>query len=672
MRSDNRRLSLCFFLTGLILMLPLPCSGGAFPLTVTDSAQNKLIIQKKPRRVVCLVPYITEMIGAFGREQVLVGLTRQDLVLYPSFRKNHVGGYFHPDIDAIAKTHPDLIIAAPFHKAVIQYFGPDCCPLMVMETKSIADAFYQMEIIGQLFDCEKKASEIIQRNREQLALVKSRLGNLPVQQRKRVVRVMAGTTLSCPGDDSFQNEIITAAGGIPPKWGKNGFAVPVSQEQWQQFNSQMVYGCSRNEKAVQAFLKQDGWKDVAAVQNGFIRMFPCNLTCQVSTRVGYFVQWLATVLYLDLFADPEKAVTTNAVLDESPVVLGLDYVKQARVVRHRVADSEYKSLVIRFNGPQEILSTFEGNLTGILGAGNTYVPMPASLGHMAYGVTQAQEAIQKNLGFAKGEFSTMMTGADMDNLAVVKKSFKDLEVTALVTAGVKGNAMRMSKDTGQYFSHGTINIIVMTNRTLPPNARARSIITATEAKSAALLDMDVRSSYTPLTHRATGTGTDNIMVVQGDGPVERFAGGHSKIGELIAKAVHAGVTQAILKQNGLAADRDLFQRLTDRKLRIEEIVKHCAFDYDKQVLISRMEKLLATPYYSSFIESALSISDDYEKGLIKELNFFDTMCCSVTARLSGKKDIRPETIDSSNALPIVMAKAFDALISGITGDHNEK
>ncbi len=184
--------------------------------------------------------------------------------------------------------------------------------------------------------------------------------------------------------------------------------------------------------------------------------------------------------------------------------------------------------------------------------------------------------------------------------------------------------------------------------------------------------MDIRSSYTPLTHRATGTGTDNIMVVQGDGPVERFAGGHSKIGELIAKAVHAGVTQAILNQNGLAADRDLFQRLADRKLRIEDIVKHFTFDYDKQILISRMEKLLATPYYASFIESALSISDDYEKGLIKELSFFDTMCCSVTARLSEKKDIKPETIDLSNALPVVMAKAFGALISGTTGDNNDK
>jgi adenosylcobinamide amidohydrolase/ABC-type Fe3+-hydroxamate transport system substrate-binding protein len=612
------------------------------------------------------------MIGAFGREQALVGLTHQDLVLYPSLRKDHVGSYFHPDIDAIAKTHPDLIIAAPSHKAVIQYFGPDRCTLMVMETKKMEHAFSQMKMIGQLFDCEKKASEIIQRNRKQLALVKSRLANLPVQQRKRVARVMAGTTLACPGDDSFQNEMIIAAGGIPPKWGKAGFAVPVSPEQWQQFNPQMVYGCSRNEKAVRAFLKQDVWKDVAAVQNGIISMFPCNLTCQVSTRVGYFIQWLATVLYLDLFADPEKAMTTNMVLDESPVTLDLDYVKQARVVRHRVADSEYKSLVIRFNGPQEILSTFEGNLTGLLGAGNTFVPMPASIGHMAYGVTQVQEAIRKNLGFAKGQFATMMTGADMGNLAVAKKTYKDLEVTALVTAGVKGNAMRMSKDTGQYFTHGTINIIVMTNRTLPPNARARTIITATEAKSAALLDMDIRSSYTPWTHRATGTGTDNIMVVQGDGPVEQFAGGHSKISELIAKAVHAGVTQAILNQNGLSADRDLFQRLADRKLRIEDIVKHCTFDYDKQVLISKMEKLLATPYYASFIESALSISDDYEKGLIKELSFFDTMCCSVTARLSGRKDIRPETIDSSNALPVVMAKAFGALISGITGYNDDK
>ena len=97
--------------------------------------------------------------------------------------------------------------------------------------------------------------------------------------------------------------------------------------------------------------------------------------------------------------------------------------KDAGIVKHRVADEEYKSLVIRFRKPQDLLSTFEGYVEGVLAVGNTFVPMPASLGQMAYGVAQAKAAIRSNLGFAEGEFATLMTGAHMENLSVQKGRF---------------------------------------------------------------------------------------------------------------------------------------------------------------------------------------------------------------------------------------------------------
>ncbi|MBR9986561.1 MAG: adenosylcobinamide amidohydrolase, partial [Desulfosarcina sp.] len=73
----------------------------------------------------------------------------------------------------------------------------------------------------------------------------------------------------------------------------------------------------------------------------------------------------------------------------------------------------------------------------------------------------------------------------------------------------------------------TINIIVLANMRLTPRAMNRAIISATEAKTAALQDLDIRSSYTPMTNPATGTGTDNIIVVQGDGTRIDNAGGHT-------------------------------------------------------------------------------------------------------------------------------------------------
>lgn len=90
----------------------------------------------------------------------------------------------------------------------------------------------------------------------------------------------------------------------------------------------------------------------------------------------------------------------------------------------------------------------------------------------------------------------------------------------------------------------------------------RAMITATEGKTAALLDLDIRSSYGQGRYRATGTGTDNILVVEGRGPaVLDNAGGHTRLGELIGKAVHRAVTEAVKKQNGITSDLNIFRRL---------------------------------------------------------------------------------------------------------------
>jgi len=79
---------------------------------------------------------------------------------------------------------------------------------------------------------------------------------------------------------------------------------------------------------------------------------------------------------------------------------------------------------------------------------------------------------------------------------------------------------------------------------------ARAVITATEAKTAALEDLKVPSTYTKGV-QATGTGTDSMIIVSGtSGPKVTYTGGHSKIGELIGKAVYEAVLEALEKQNG--------------------------------------------------------------------------------------------------------------------------
>lgn len=165
-----------------------------------------------------------------------------------------------------------------------------------------------------------------------------------------------------------------------------------------------------------------------------------------------------------------------------------------------------------------------------------------------------KENIAERLGIRSEDIAQMATAADMDNLAVVTKTFKPFTVTALVTAGAKTNALRTGLDEGTHVEgdvpKGTVNILIITNARLTDGAAARAIVTATEAKTAAFEDLKIPSSYTK-TVQATGTGTDSVIVVSGTtGPRVTYTGGHSRIGELIGKAVYKAVIEALGKQNG--------------------------------------------------------------------------------------------------------------------------
>ena len=150
--------------------------------------------------------------------------------------------------------------------------------------------------------------------------------------------------------------------------------------------------------------------------------------------------------------------------------------------------------------------------------------------------------------------AVLSTGVNMAHLAWAEEVYEELWALAFVTAGVKTNAMRIGKDrasdierNGQFEKVGTINIILLTNASLNSAALATSFITITEAKVIALQELDIRSSYNP-DWQATGTGTDQIVVVSGKESKCTYVGGHAKVGEIIARAVNRRTINAIKKE----------------------------------------------------------------------------------------------------------------------------
>ena len=151
------------------------------------------------------------------------------------------------------------------------------------------------------------------------------------------------------------------------------------------------------------------------------------------------------------------------------------------------------------------------------------------------------------------DIALLSTGVSMENLAYKEKIYEDLWVVVFTTAGAKNNALRIGVDRacgierdGKFRRIGTINNFLLTNALLDNAALVGSVITMTEAKNVALQELDIRSSFKK-DLLATGTGTDQVVAVSGRGERCTYVGGHTKIGEMIARATTLSTIEAIKK-----------------------------------------------------------------------------------------------------------------------------
>jgi adenosylcobinamide amidohydrolase len=172
-----------------------------------------------------------------------------------------------------------------------------------------------------------------------------------------------------------------------------------------------------------------------------------------------------------------------------------------------------------------------------------------------------------------GEAAVMGTAANMNYTALASERDDDVVVTAVVTAGVQTNATcagdpaswRETRDGVVKVPPvaGTINTMLLVDTPVTSAALTRTIVTMTEAKSAALQRLAVPSCASP--DLATGTGTDQICVAApvGDAPPVTSASTHMKFGELVGVAVRRATMEALRWQNGLEPSytRGLFHAL---------------------------------------------------------------------------------------------------------------
>ena len=296
------------------------------------------------------------------------------------------------------------------------------------------------------------------------------------------------------------------------------------------------------------------------------------------------------------------------------------------------------SIVVRLPKNRNCLNTsyINGGYSEDLEAVFNHQPKPTE-GHrsedMEGGSVEAYIKIHAGrLGLNPEKVAALMTAAKMKNAAIATRSFRTLEVTAIVTAGIEVNGGRAGdiaswhEENGKsIYVGGTINTILLINSRLPAHALTRAVMTATEAKTVAIQQLMAPSKYS--TGIATGSGTDQICIISNmDSPdVLTWTGKHSKVGELIALCVIEATTRALELQTGLSpnSQRDMLVRLNrfniDEK-KYWETATSLEGENKREAFINTLREFSKKPAVVAMVTSLLHICDETSWGLLPELS----------------------------------------------------
>ncbi len=227
------------------------------------------------------------------------------------------------------------------------------------------------------------------------------------------------------------------------------------------------------------------------------------------------------------------------------------------------------------------------------------------------------------------DFVGMVTYAMVKDYELVSKSNHEANVTVIATAGCTH-----AESSGELIEfkpiEGTINIIVLIEGNPTDSCLASTIITATEAKTAALRELDLRSRWSG--DEATGTITDAIVVAKtGQGPTVVYGGPASTLGQLVGYCTRKAVKEAVVKAKvgGYSPNRPIANRLQERQLPITklaaELSKIKSLNADEKTIANRINSFLENPSTAALILASAKLDEDIKKGLIpaqiKDINY---------------------------------------------------
>jgi ABC-type Fe3+-hydroxamate transport system substrate-binding protein len=256
-----------FALAALVAGCAPGAPAGESAIAVVDGAGRSVRLEQPARRVVSMMPALTEWTIAMGAADRLVARTdydhHPDIAALPS-----VGGGLDPSVEWLAALRPDLVLAwpdAPTRSLVSRLETLDI-PVYTAPIQTVDQALRAAEDLGRLLGEEQAAAAAVARVRAGLDAVASVVAGRPPPT---VLFLIGLDPLMAAGPGTFVDELLTRAGGrnalhdLAVLWPNLSL-----EEVVRRAPDVVIVGSVGVADPRRTLASRPGWRDVPAVRDG--------------------------------------------------------------------------------------------------------------------------------------------------------------------------------------------------------------------------------------------------------------------------------------------------------------------------------------------------------------------------------------------------------------------
>lgn len=240
---------------------------AASTVTIQDARGRSVTLSQPPQRIVSLLPSLTESVCALGACERLVGVDRYSRYPETVAQLPEVGGGIDPNIEAIARLRPDVVLAATSSRAAFRLESLGIA-VVALEPQTEADVQHVLGALAQLLQLPDARAQQVWRDID--AGVNAAAQAMPASMRGARVYFEVSSGPFAAGEASFIGQMLQRLG--------LGNIVAADMGPFPKLNPEFVLRADPDlimvgDRSMQASPSYPGWQNMRAIRQGRVCRF---------------------------------------------------------------------------------------------------------------------------------------------------------------------------------------------------------------------------------------------------------------------------------------------------------------------------------------------------------------------------------------------------------------